>query len=125
MEEPTQKKVEKKDTRAVLVKSLVYGAAILFLLGAILFGAYRLSTVFSSGLSADVFIYPLMMIKKLIFGTLIITLIIIVLIVYGVKHPKLWFLIPVGILLVSFYWLSINNSVYKAYVKKFIAGQEK
>ncbi len=106
-------------------KSGVYTIAIVFLIGAIIYGVASLSSVFSTGFSADVFLFPVMFMKRIIPNTLFIVVIFVFLIVYGLKHKKLWYLIPVAIFLLGFYWLNINNSVYKAYVKRFIEVEEK
>lgn len=124
MSETTQKKEATNEKNMMLIKIAVYAVAILVLIGLALLGPYKLSSVFSSGFSSDVFIYPLMMLKKLIIPTLLIFIIIGVLVVYGLKHEKLWFMIPIGIILLGFYWYSINNSVYKAYVKRFLTTEE-
>ena len=124
MSETTQKKEATNVKSMKFIKIAVYTAAILVLVGLATLGPYKLSGVFSSGFSSDVFIYPLMMLKKLIIPTLLIVLIIGALVVYGIKHEKLWFMIPIGIILLGFYWYSINNSVYKAYVKRYMTTEE-
>jgi hypothetical protein len=125
MNEPARSKKTKFTAESPIVKAAAYAAAVLLLAGIIWFSAYRLSTVFSSGFSADVFVYPLLMLKKMILSTLVIAGIICALVFYAVKHKKLWYLIPVGILFLSFYWYSINASVYKAFVKRYGTNQEK
>ncbi len=119
-----ENKKPQKEQKKFISKSGVYAIAILLLLGIIVYSAANLSSVFSSGFSGDVFLYPLMFMKRLILNTLFILVIVICLIVYGTKHQKLWYLIPLAVVLIGLYWYSINNSVYKAYVKRFITSQE-
>ena len=119
-----ESKKQPKEQRKFVSKSGIYAIAILFFLGIIVYNAANLSSIFSTGFSADVFVYPLMFMKRLIPNTLFILVVVVFLVVYGIKHQKLWYLIPVAIVFVGLYWFSINNSVYKAYVKRFMTTQE-
>ncbi len=118
-------KKQPKEKKKYVSKSGVYTIAILFLIGVVMYNIANLSSIFSTGFSGDAVMYPLMFMKRLIPNTLFILVVVIFLIVYAVKHEKLWYLIPVAIVFVGLYWHSINNSVYKAYVKRFITSQEK
>lgn len=101
-------------------KIIIYTLSVLFVIGGAIYGALNLSTIFSGGFSSDVFVFPLMMMRKILFSTIFITLIVVALIVYGIKKPKFWYSVPIAITLIGFFWLKINISVYKAYIDKFI-----
>ena len=100
-------------------------AALLFVIGVVIYSTANLSSVFSTGFSSDALLYPLLFMRRLIPNTIFILVIVTGLVFYGIKHEKLWYLIPVSIILIGFFWLSINNSVYKAYVKTYISAEEK
>lgn len=103
-------------------KPMVYTTGSIIVAGVFVFCAYLLSSTFSGGFDASVFIYPLrmMMWKKAILITLLIIALAAGLIVYGVRTPRCWYMVPLGITLIAFYWLKINLSVYGAYVDKFV-----
>jgi len=109
----------------IISKGGLYTIAILFVISVIVFSVANLSSVFSTGFSTDVLLYPLMFMKRLIPNTLFMVVIVGGLVFYGIKHQKLWYLIPVSIILIGFFWLSINNSVYKGYVKTYMSAEEK
>ena len=125
MQDTAQNIRAKRDPGMNLVKWVVYGAAVLVFGGSIWYGAHLLSSAFSGGFSGDVFMYPLMMVKKMLISTLLMLAIVAGLFVYGIKHKKLWYLLPIGIMLLGFYWYSINSSVHKAYVSRYGASRGK
>ena len=110
----------KKKTDNKLIKPIVYALSVLIVIGSIIYGMISLSSIFSSGFSVDVFIFPLLMIKRLLPTTFFIIIITILLIIYGKNKPKFWYAIPIGIALIGIYWFIINITVYKAYVERFI-----
>ncbi len=119
--------MEDKKISDILAKIIspagLYTIAALFVVSVVVYSVANLSSVFSSGFSTDVFLYPLMFMKRLIPNTIFMVIIVVGLVFYGIKHKKLWYLIPVAVILVGFYWLSINNSVYKAYVKRYLSQE--
>ncbi len=105
--------------KPLLLKSLAYSLSILFVICAATYGALSLASIFSWGFNSNVFIFPLLMIQKLMVSTVFILFIIIFLIYYAIKNPKFWYLIPASIIVIGAYWLLANILVYKAYIQRF------
>lgn len=103
-----------------LIKISVYIITALFLVGSISYGVYKLSSVFSTGFSTDVFVYPLMMARRLFLNTLFTIVVGTGLVIWGLRNAKFWYLLPIGTFMIAFYWLKINLSVYHAYYEKFL-----
>lgn len=109
-----------KKLAGLLAKLVLHTVSVLFITGTVIYGIVNLSAVLPSGFTSEVFYTPLrMMQQELLMPTVIITILSIVLIVRGATSSRLWYLMPVGIILVGIYWLTLNIMVIKIVKKVF------
>ena len=110
--------IGKKINKVPLEKS-IYIISIAFFVCIAIYSAFSLTNILPGGFSSEVFMSPVLMILEFIPMpvNIIVLLIIIVVIVAGVRNSKLWYLLPVGIFIISMYWF-VSNLLVINLIKK-------
>jgi hypothetical protein len=102
------------------IKLLMYLLSFILLLGSIIYGLIGVSEALPVGFSAEALLTTLRLIREMfLWPTLVFLIIGITLIVKGATSVKMWYLLPVGIALISIYWLIMNIMTIKMVVKIF------
>ena len=102
------KKISKKSP-LLNVKLSIYILSIAILIGSVAYGLIGVSSALPGGFGVEAILTTLRLIREMFLWPTIVFVIIGLLLIYkGAAAPKMWYLSPVGIALISFYWLIMN-----------------
>lgn len=91
------------------IKLIIYILSFILLAGSIAYGLIGVSSALPGGFSAEAILTTLRLIREMfLWPTIVFVIIGIVLIIKGASGSKMWYLSPVGIVLISIYWLIMN-----------------
>ena len=102
------KKNQKKQS-FLNIKLSVYILSFILLAGSIVFGLFGVSSALPGGFSAEAILTTLRLVREMfLWPTIVFVIMGLVLIYKGATTSKIWYLSPVGIVLISIYWLIMN-----------------
>lgn len=102
------KKISKK-LPILNVKLSIYILSIAILIGSVVYGLIGVSIALPGGFSAEAILTTLRLIREMFLWPTIVFVIIGLLPLYiGFAALKIWYLSPIGIVLISVYWLIMN-----------------
>jgi len=104
------------------VKFIIYILSFILLAGSVVYGLIGVSAALPGGFNAEAILTTLRLIREMfLWPTIVFVVIGLVLIFKGAAGQKMWYLSPVGIALISIYWIIMNvmtiNMVEKIFTK--------
>ena len=115
------KKTTKKPS-PLNIKLIIYILSFVLLAGSIVYSLIGVSIALPGGFSAEAILTTLRLIREMfLWPTIVFVLIGLILIIKGAATLNMWYLSPIGIALISIYWLIMNimtiNMIEKIFTK--------